>query len=161
MTIRSRCRGGDFCRARFFAYGTFERQVKTRVVERLQKIVERSRLEGAQGVLIVGRDEDDSGRDIAAQKFEHVEAVALGHLHIEEEQIWLVVSDHRRSVKAGATFGDDLNCGVEPQEDGKIASRERFVVDDDGGQLDGLIFRAHRGYSLKGTETDTSTPAEP
>ena len=52
---------------------------KARVVERLQQVVERSRLEGAQRIFVVSRHEYDGGRQIAAQELQHVEAIALRH----------------------------------------------------------------------------------
>ncbi len=48
-------------------FGPGERPVKAGIVKRLQQIVQRTRLECAQGVLIIGRHEDDCRRQIISQ----------------------------------------------------------------------------------------------
>jgi hypothetical protein len=45
------------------------------------------RLEGAQGELVVGGHEDHRGHTADANRLQHVEAVDLGHLNVQEEQI--------------------------------------------------------------------------
>jgi hypothetical protein len=112
---------------------TFEGEVEACIVEGLEEIVEGSGFEGAKGVLIVGSDEDDGGRDIVAEEFEHVEAVALGHLNVEKEEVGLELADEGGGFDAGAALGQDFDRGVAAQEDGEIASGEGFVVNDDGG----------------------------
>jgi hypothetical protein len=139
---------GDIFAESDFLSGAFESEVESRVVEWLEEIVESSGLEGAQGVLIVGCDEDNGGRDIVAEKFEYVEAVALWHLDVEEEKIGFVGANFREGVYAGGAFSDDFDIGIETEEDGEIASCERFVVDDDGGEPDGVFFRLHRATPL-------------
>lgn len=116
-----------------FLPGAFEGEVESCVVEGLEEIVEGSGFEGAQGVLIVCGDEDYGGRHVVAEEFEYIEAVALGHLNVEEEKVGLEGADRRGRVDTGAAFGEDFNCGIAAQEDCEIGSRERFIVDDDGG----------------------------
>jgi hypothetical protein len=111
----------------------FQGEIETCIVERLEEIIEGSGLERAEGVLIVSGDEDDGGGDIVAEKFEHVEAVALGHLYVEEEEFGFELADEGGRFDAGAALGEDFDRGIEAQEDGEIASREGFVVDDEGG----------------------------
>ena len=64
-----------------------QRRAEALVVERLQQVVQRMRLEGAQGELVVGGHEDHHGHTTDADRLQHVEAVDLGHLNVQEEQI--------------------------------------------------------------------------
>src|ERR1700761_3077809 len=73
-----------------------EGEIKTRVVKGLQEIVERSGLESAKCVLIIRSDEDDGRREVGAQEFNDVEAVALWHLHVEEEEVRARAADLSR-----------------------------------------------------------------
>ena len=64
-----------------------ERRGEPLVRERLQQVVDRVDLERPQGELVVRRDEDD--RHAAAEQLEHLEAVELRHLDVEEQQVRL------------------------------------------------------------------------
>src|SRR5580658_1888335 len=57
--------------------GSTEGEIESGIIERLQEVVEGAGFEGAQGVLVVGGDKDNSGRQISAQQFEDVKAVAF------------------------------------------------------------------------------------
>ena len=67
--------------------GALERRLEPLVVERLQQVVQRMRLEGTQRKLVVGRDEDDDRHTTDADRLKHVETIDLRHLDVEEEQI--------------------------------------------------------------------------
>lgn len=71
-------RGSLFC--------TCECSFKSRLVERLQQTIESAHLESAQFVVVVGGHEDGAGR-VASQHLDHIEAVTLGHLHVEKDKI--------------------------------------------------------------------------
>ena len=64
-----------------------ERLLEPLGAERLQQVVDRVHLERAQRVLVVGGDEDD--RQVAPEQLEHLEAVELRHLHVEQHQVRL------------------------------------------------------------------------
>ena len=98
--------------------GTLQGTTEARVVERLQQVIERSRLEGAQRIFVVGRHEDDGRRQIVAQQLEYVEAAAFGHLHIEKHQVRLRFSDLLNGIQAGRTFGDGSNVWITVQQHG-------------------------------------------
>ena len=91
-----RCCRSDLCQCNFFP-GAVEGEIEPRVVEWFEQVVEGSGLEGAQGVPVVGGDEDDGRRNITAEKFKHVEAVALGHLDVEEEEVRFGAADECRA----------------------------------------------------------------
>ena len=123
------CRSG-LCQRNFFP-GAVEGEIESRVVEGLEKVVERSGLECTQGVPVVCGDEDDGRWHVAAEKFKHVEAVAFGHLDVEEEKFRFGVADELRRFHSRTAFGEDLNRWIATKKNGKIAPREWFVVHDD------------------------------
>ena len=119
--------------------GALEGEFEACVVEWLEEIVERSGFEGAQGVLVVGGDEDDGGRDIVAEQFEHVEAVALGHLNVEEEQVGFGAANLCRAPLRRSRIRRRFRSPDRSRRDGEVAARERLVVDDE--RADGVFGR--------------------
>ncbi len=70
--------------------GAAQRPLKSSVIERLQEVIESSRLEGFQGVLVESGHKNNGGRQILAQPFHHFKAVAFRHLHVKEEKVRLL-----------------------------------------------------------------------
>ena len=97
--------------------------------ERLQQVVDRVHLERADGVAVVGGDENDG--DVAADELEHVEPVELRHLDVEHQQIGLQLGRCFHRLESVRALGDDLDVGVVGQPLAKNPARERFVIDDD------------------------------
>src|SRR5438477_1480492 len=62
--------------------GAAECEFEAGIVEGLQQLVEASGFKGAQCLLVIGGDKDDRGGQIYSQQLEHIEAIALGHLHV-------------------------------------------------------------------------------
>ena len=85
--------------------------------------------ERAQRVLVVRGDEDDRRHGVRADALEHVEAVHLRHLDVEEEDVRPLARDHRRRVDAAALAGDG-QLAVALDEHAHDLPRERLVVDD-------------------------------
>ena len=142
-----------------FLLGPLERAIKTRVVEWLEQIVERSGLEGAQRVLIVGRDEDDRG---GRSPPKHSSTSKPSHSGICTS----------RKSKSGLRGGS----WREPPRRSRIRRRFQFRDRAAGGrrdccaravrrrQINVRIFRGASGRTstpCKGTETETSTPPVP
>jgi hypothetical protein len=153
-------------------FGAVERAMEAGIVEGFQEIVEGSCFEGAQGILIVGGNENDGWRKIAAEEFEKVEAVALGHLDVEENQVRLGFADLRQGLGSRATLACDFDFRIEPQKYPEVAAGQRFIVDDDRTNLHGakarranlvagfigvVIYGLDSG-GMNGRESDTSTP---
>ena len=59
-----------------------ERLREARVVDRLEQIVDGVYVEGMQGVVRVGGDEDNGGGAIDAHLLEQIEAIDFGHLDV-------------------------------------------------------------------------------
>src|SRR5215212_4426908 len=62
-------------------------------LERLEQIVERVDLEGAQRVLVEGGHEHHRGHPLGAHFGDHPEAVEVGHLDVEKDQVRLSCED--------------------------------------------------------------------
>ncbi len=82
--------------------------------ERLQQIVDRVDFECLQRVLIVRGDEDHG--DVAADEIEHLEAVELRHLDVEEQQIRLQFGDDLDRLEAIGALGDDSHVWHAPSD---------------------------------------------
>src|SRR5258708_25413007 len=91
-----------------------EGTLESSVIERLEKIVERSGFKSSNCILIVSGHENDCRRKIVAQHFKYVETVAFRHLHIEEQQIRPGGADTVDGLATSATFADEFNLRIPP-----------------------------------------------
>ena len=80
-------------------------------IERLQQVVDRVHLEGTQRVLVVGGREHDC--DVTPYQFDDLEAVQLGHLHVEEQHVRPEVGDRLHGLEPVRTLGNDLDAGID------------------------------------------------
>ena len=99
-----------------------QRLAEALAIERLEDVVERADLEGLERVLIVGGHEDDEWHPLAADGLDHVEAVHLRHLHVEEDQIGRVVLNRGDGLFAVAALADHLDVLFAASS---VASRSR------------------------------------
>ena len=53
--------------------------------------------------------------DVAADQLEHLEAIELGHLHVEQHEIGLRLGHGLHRLEAVGAFGDDLDVGMTRQ----------------------------------------------
>lgn len=125
--------GRSFATESDLLFGALECEVKARVVKGLEEIVEGTGLEGAESVLIVGSGEDDCGRQVFAEALDYFEAVTLGHLDVEEEEIGFRIANDGGCIESGIALSDDFDTGLAAKKDCEIATRQRFVIDDDRG----------------------------
>jgi hypothetical protein len=101
---------------------------KTLAAERLEQVVDRVHLERAQGELVVGGGEDIVR--FGAGQFDHLEAIELGHLDVEEHQFRLQLADGLDGLEAIRAFADDLDVGMRCQVLAQQPARQVFVVHD-------------------------------
>ena len=102
--------------------GALQRVGEALAVERLQQVVERPHLERLQRVLIVGGDEDDERHLVGADRLDHLEAVHLRHLHVEEHEVRRVVVNSGDGLFAVARLRDQFESG---SCESRLASRSR------------------------------------
>ena len=100
--------------------------------ERLEQVVRRVHLEGAQGVPVVGGDEHHGRARI--QQLQHLEAVQPGHLDIQEQQVRRLLRgrpDGLEAIPAGGQHLDLRMAGQVLQEQG---AGQVLVVRQQGGE---------------------------
>ena len=114
--------------------GPLQGSCEARLIDRLEQVIQRAGFEGSQGVLVVGGDEDDSGRQVRAKHLQHIEATALGHFDIEKDQVRFLFAYIPQSVGAGAALSQQLNFGFCPQKCEDVAARQRLIVYDERPQ---------------------------
>ena len=76
--------------------------------ERLQQVVDGVHLERPQRVLVVRGDEDRPAL-VAPEQLEHLEAVQLRHLHVEQHQVGRQLGHRLDRLEAVAALGHDLD----------------------------------------------------
>ena len=103
--------------AAFAQAGTraFQGTLETLGAEGLEQVIHGVGVEGAHRVLVVGGDEDDHGRLRGLDQFEHFEAIELGHLHVEKEQVRAGFGDGLDRLETVGAFGHHLNFRMRRQ----------------------------------------------
>lgn len=81
------------------------------------------------------------------QGFEHREAIHVGHLHVQEDEVGIEAVDGGDRLGPGAGFADVLDPGLFFEEAADLTARGRLVVYDQDPH-----------YLWKGTATVTSSP---
>ncbi len=105
-------------------------------------------------MLLIGGDEDDGEVGHGCQLLQHLEAVAFGHLHVEEDDVGLERGDGGQRLCAGAALADDLYIAIAREQGDEVAARQRFVVDDQRTQGGASFHHAVR----YGSDIEASTP---
>ena len=81
------------------------------VAEGFKQIIERVGLKGADGVLVVCGNKDGERHGVCPNSFDHFQAVELGHLHIEEDEIKGLAFNNFNSCLSIAGFEHGPNSG--------------------------------------------------
>src|SRR5687767_2164571 len=100
--------------------------------DRLEQVVDRLQLEGLDGVLLEGGDEDDGRRrGEAGQHPGQLQPVEAGHADVEEHGREAAVAQTPQRL-GGIGGGDDgADAGVLAEEVGEVFERRFLVVDDE------------------------------
>src|SRR5215469_760563 len=136
--------------------GPIERGLKPLRRERLQQIIHGVDFEGPQRMLVVSGYKYHGHGVGVAEQFQHFKAVELRHLHVEEEQVGLQLRHHLHSVKAVATFADDLHLGMRLQHLAQNLPRQVLVLDNEGADLF-LGFHGHAGAGIRSAGNSMAT----
>ena len=97
-----------------------------------KQVVQRSGFEGADGVLVVGGDDDDDRQGAFRQLADHVETAQNGHFQIQEDQIGPVLGDLAQGVGAVGGLTHDFHVRKRAQFFAQHLARHRFIVHDQG-----------------------------
>ena len=104
-------------------------------VERFQQIIDGVDFKRLHCILIKGGGEDDFGqRDFFVQQLlDDPKAVEAGHLHVEKNQVGIMLFDEVDSFEAVFALGDDVHVAGILQQVSEFVAGELFVVHDYGG----------------------------
>ena len=87
---------------------SIERSLEASIVDRFQQVVDRSRLECLDGVLIISRDEYQHGQRLMRNVGQHLESRHARHLDVEKHQVGVIGGDGGEGLTAIRTLRDDL-----------------------------------------------------
>src|SRR5215217_667835 len=95
------------------------------------------RLEGAERVNVVGRDEHSDRHATDTDRLDDPEAIDTGHLHVEKHDLRLEAGDARDRLTSARRFADDLETASGLEMQAHATPCERLVVDDEHAHRSG------------------------
>src|SRR6266480_2528398 len=133
--------------------GVRHRPAESLVVEGLEQIEQRVDLERPEGVLVVGGDEDHHRELRRVEPTEQREAVHLGHLDVEEQQVGRRAPDGVECRAAVGAFSHDVNLGVVGEQRADGGARGRLVVHHEGPDPLGHVSPCHSACARRNGST--------
>ena len=115
------------------SFGASQSGFEAIAAKRLQQVIDGVDFKGPDCVIIVGGDEDDGGA--GADQLEDFEAIELGHLDIEENEVGLQFGDGFYGFEAVGAFGGDFDFGMGSEKFAQDLAGELLVVDDYGANF--------------------------
>ena len=109
--------------------------LEAHVIDGLEQVVDGARLEGLDGVLVIGGYEHQHRQRLLRQVREHLEPGHARHLDVQEHQVGLVLLDGGHRLAAVGALRDDLEVGGPAQAQLDAAPRQHLVIDDDRADL--------------------------
>ena len=98
----------------------------------LEQVIDRAMVEGIDGILVVGGDEDQMR--LSGERLCSLDTVHLGHVDIEKDDIRFEAVHHDDRLAAIAGLTHDLQFGPRfLQAAGNLLAHQAFIIDDDGG----------------------------
>jgi hypothetical protein len=114
--------------------GAVQRLPQAGLLDRLQQVIDRVHLEGADRVLVVGGDERDK-RHLGFLEHAHdPDAIQFGHLQVQEREIRPLALDRFDRLFAGFRCGDDQHILERTKQRGQKRPRRPLIVRDDDPQ---------------------------
>ena len=77
------------------------------------------------------RHEDHAWPLFDAELAQHLESIDLGHLHVEEDEVWPVLADGGNSLTSAGALRDDVDVRSPCQTRKDAPHSVRLVIDDD------------------------------
>ena len=98
----------------------------------LEQVVNGGQLEGLQGLVLVGGDEDDGrGTGEAGNHPGDVQPGERGHVDVQEERVDLELLHGLQRLGPGVGAVDGAHPRIERQQEGQLLNGRQFVVGDD------------------------------
>src|SRR5437016_3271889 len=123
--------------------------------ERLQEVVHRAHLEGADRVLVVGGGEDDV-RGGLAQRLQHLEAAHARHLDVKEDEVRALLLDQLEGLHAVDRLAEQAHVVQPGEEADQAVACQLLVVDDE--DADGAHRYAAASAGRSGRRSRTRVP---
>src|ERR1700752_151489 len=111
-------------------FDSLPRGIESLVIKRLQQVVEGMHLEGSDGVVIVGCNEDHVRSRLGFERRKNLEAAQLWHLYIQKDKIGLERFDRIHRFTTIGTLRDYLVVGIIEKHLANHLASEWFIVDD-------------------------------
>ena len=108
-------------------------------IDRLQQVVHRLHVKGANGVIVVCGDEHHEGHRRGVQCPQHLESVTSGHADIEEEQIRATARYRGDRFTPRPAFADNLHTRILLEQATDTLASKPFIIHDhraEGARLD-------------------------
>src|SRR6185312_14347711 len=128
--------------------------VEAGLLDRLEYVVQRHRVERLQCVFGEGGGEYHQWQTVRRQFVQQFEAVHAGHLDVQEQQVRAQHAHGLHRFRGVAALADDLNFGVRGQCLTQRQARQHFVVDQYGAQA----WCVHAACSANGKRTSARVP---
>lgn len=104
--------------------------MKSRAVERLQKVVDGVELKRPDGELLVGCDEDYQGKLSRGERLQHLETVLARHPHVQKQDVDRKAADGRQGLLAVLAFAGHFHVALRRKQSPDGSPRQRLVVND-------------------------------
>src|SRR5688500_1169973 len=118
-------------------------------IERLEQIIDGIHFEGADRELVVRGYEYHDRQALERKRFQHLKAVQLGHLNIEEYSIRHMRFDDSHRFTTRCRFTNDLDIGLHAEQPDDALSRDRLIIDDDDPDHCGILTSAQTPPSAR------------
>src|ERR1043165_4828576 len=116
--------------------------VETFAIEWFEEVIESVHLKSFERELIMGGDKDDGRHGRAFDLIDYVEAAHLGHLHIEKDEVGLLLLDGLDGSGAIVTFAEQFNVRFALEKSANALSSQWFIIDDQGPDFHRVRFGA-------------------
>jgi hypothetical protein len=108
-----------------------QRLAESRLVDRLQQVVDCIHLERPYGILVVGCDERNQRHLVLLQHPHDADAVELRHLKVQQREVRSLLLDGRKRFLAGRRLRHDDDVFEGTKQRGEEGARWAFIVGDD------------------------------
>ena len=96
--------------------------------DRFEKVVDGIDLESSHRKFVEGRHKDN--RRYRSQFWQKGKSISIGHLHVQEDNVWAHVHIQGRGVCGTIGFSDNVNISVRCQKLSQEFPRRSFIVNN-------------------------------
>jgi hypothetical protein len=115
--------------------GAIQGPFEAPTIKRFEQVIQSADLECPNGVLIVGRHEDDGRHLLGSDRIDDAEAVHSGHLDVQEDEIGMGLLDCFDGFETAGALTDNLGVGMAGEQIAHPLARRRLVIDDQNADL--------------------------